>query len=272
MGLFLKTLPMIYKQQLSYQEVGIIMMASMPYSFKILWAPFVEIYSFLPFISKRKAWVVPMQFISCLILCYLYFNLERLLEEKQVYFLSSLLIFHTFMITCQDISVDSLCVELLHPVNATYAAACQSVGLRTGMGFSTTFFIALNTVEFCNKWIMPKDRPLTEPLITIPSFIMYWALVQFVSTVYILVFVNEEGNHEKDSDLDSGEEEEEELEVRPSQICAIMTDILKNKNFLYFITFLSFTFVVNSIENNIATVYMMNDVSTILLSIMSESI
>lgn len=173
MGLFLKSIPVIFKQYLTYQEIGVIMMATMPYSLKFFWAPAIEIY-YLSFIGKRKSWVVPMQLIGCAILFYLYFNIESLLQEKEVYFLSSLLIFNTFVITCQDIAVDSWAVEILHPCNSTYASACQSVGLRTGMGISTTIFIALNTVEFCNKWIFPKDEPREQPLITIPHFIYYW--------------------------------------------------------------------------------------------------
>ena len=44
MGLFLKTIPILFKNYLSYQEIGVIMMASMPYSFKFFWAPVIEIY------------------------------------------------------------------------------------------------------------------------------------------------------------------------------------------------------------------------------------
>ena len=46
------------------------MMATMPYSFKVFWAPFVELYYF-PLIGKRKSWIVPMQLIGSIILFYL---------------------------------------------------------------------------------------------------------------------------------------------------------------------------------------------------------
>lgn len=152
------------------------MMATMPYSFKFAWAPIIELYH-LPFMGKRKSWIIPMQLIGTAILVYLYLNIMQLLNDKHVYFLSGLMIFNTFVITCQDIAVDSWAVEILHPCNSTYASACQSVGIRTGMGISTTIFIALNTVEFCNRWIFPKDSPREEPLVNIPDFIFYWALI-----------------------------------------------------------------------------------------------
>lgn len=151
------------------------MMATMPYSFKFVWAPIIEIY-YISFIGKRKTWIIPTQLLGTTILFYLYLNVDQLLQEKQVYHLSGLLILNTFIITCQDIAVDSWAVEILHSCNSTYASACQSVGLRTGMGISTTIFIALNTVEFCNRWIFPKDMPREQPLINIPDFIFYWAI------------------------------------------------------------------------------------------------
>lgn len=137
--------------------------------------------------------------------------------EKQVYYLAGLLITQTFVITCQDIAVDGWAVEILHPCNSTYASACQSVGLRTGMGISTTLFIALNTVEFCNRWIYPADSPREEPLISIPNFILYWGTLQLIITIYILFIVPEKMKYDTTGfDSDEDEEEEEELTIRPN--------------------------------------------------------
>ena len=78
MGLFLQSIPVIFKKYLTYQEVGVIMMATMPYSFKVFWAPLVEIYYF-PQIGKRKSWIVPMQIIGSIILFYLSTIIDELL-------------------------------------------------------------------------------------------------------------------------------------------------------------------------------------------------
>ena len=183
-----------------------------------------------------------------------------------MYFLSGLMIFNTFVITCQDIAVDSWAVEILHPCNSTYASACQSVGIRTGMGISTTIFMALNTVEFCNKWIFPQDKPREEPLVNIPDFIFYWAFVQFSITMYILLFVPEKIKYDTSGeDLSDLEEEEDEITIKPSQIFGITWDILKNPNFVYFMAFLVMTYAANVIENTTATVYLTNDVSICLI-------
>lgn len=114
LGFFLSTIPMLFKQYLTYQEIGVIMLCTMPFSFKVLWSPIVELYSLNGF-GKRKSWVVPMQLSMCAILFYLSGSITELLMTKQVYWLTSLLTLNTFIITCQDIAVDSWAIEMLHP-------------------------------------------------------------------------------------------------------------------------------------------------------------
>ena len=84
MGLFLSTIPLLFKQYLTYQEVGVVMMATMPYSFKVLWSPIVELYQIpIPGIGgKRKSWVVPAQLVMCGILFYLQGTVIDLLQNK----------------------------------------------------------------------------------------------------------------------------------------------------------------------------------------------
>jgi PAT family acetyl-CoA transporter-like MFS transporter 1 len=59
MGMFLQSVPLLFKKYLTYQELGIIALCTMPYSFKVLWSPIVELY-YMPAIGKRKTWVVSM--------------------------------------------------------------------------------------------------------------------------------------------------------------------------------------------------------------------
>ena len=95
--------------------------------------------------------------------------------QKEVYFLTGLLIFNTFIIRCQDIPVDSWASEIIHPANASYSSSAQSIGHRFGIILSTTVFVALNSVDFCNKWIFKEKKE--EPLLSIPSFIFYWSVI-----------------------------------------------------------------------------------------------
>jgi len=98
-----------------------------------------------------------------------------MLEHKEVYKLTFIFTFMIFVITCQDIAVDSWAVEILHTDHAGYASTCQSVGQKIGMFISTSLFIALHSVDFCNTYLYPTHR--TEALLPLPTFIMIWSQV-----------------------------------------------------------------------------------------------
>lgn len=80
---------------------------------------------------------------------------------------------------------------------------------------STTVFIALNSTEFCNKYLFSEKSE--EPLLSIPQFIFLWASIQMLITLYILFFVPEKIKVKVDdgSVLDQ-EEEEDEVVILPS--------------------------------------------------------
>lgn len=75
------------------------MLCTMPFSFKVLWSPFVEFYH-IEWIGKRKTWIIPTQLIMCVILFYLRSNIEPLLIDQEVDTVSILLTFLVFVITC----------------------------------------------------------------------------------------------------------------------------------------------------------------------------
>ena len=93
---------------------------------------------------------------------------------------------------------------MLEPENSSYGSTSQSVGHKFGSILSTTVFVALNSIEFCNKYLFAEER--TEPLLSISTFIWWWAGFQFVITLYILFFVTESENS-------SGGEDEEDEEL-----------------------------------------------------------
>jgi len=82
-GFFLSSIPVIFKKYLTYSEIGVIMMCTMPFSLKVLWSPFVEFYYSEKF-GKRRSWIVPMQLILCGLLFLLKDNLESWLIDRQV--------------------------------------------------------------------------------------------------------------------------------------------------------------------------------------------
>jgi len=196
LGLFMVTVPVLFKKFLTYSEIGVIMMCTLPFSFKVLWSPFVEFYHFKS-IGKRKSWIIPTQLIMCVVLTYLREHLETLLIAKEVHEVSMLLTFFVFIITCQDIAVDAWAVEMLHPCNSTYGSSAQSIGHRLGMFISTSVFISLNSIQFCQKWIYGgeanADMPdqLVAPILTLSNFLGYYIVFQLAVTVFITFFLAE---------------------------------------------------------------------------------
>lgn len=99
LGFFLSSVPIIFKKYLTYSQIGEILLCTMPFSFKVLWAPFVEFYHFKS-IGKRKSWIIPTQLIMCVILFYLQTNLESLLIAQEVSFVALTLTLFIFITTC----------------------------------------------------------------------------------------------------------------------------------------------------------------------------
>ena len=167
----------------------------MPFSFKVLWSPFVEFY-YINWIGKRKSWIIPTQLVMCAVLFYLRANIEQLLLDKEITQVSALLTFFVFIITCQDIAVDSWAVEMLHPCNATYGSSSQSIGHRVGMFVSTSVFISLNSVEFCNRWLYSNKYEAdqlesVEPVLTLENYIFIWSTFLLFITFVIAFFIPE---------------------------------------------------------------------------------
>jgi PAT family acetyl-CoA transporter-like MFS transporter 1 len=104
---------------------------------------------------------------------------------------ASLLTFLVFIITCQDIAVDSWAVEMLHPCNATYGSTSQSIGQRIGMFISTSVFISLSSAEFCGRWIYGTRAEETDPVLSLESYLLIWPTFQIIVTTYIAFLVPE---------------------------------------------------------------------------------
>ena len=127
------------------------------------------------------------------------------MAAKQIYHLTAMLMINTLVICCQDIAVDSWALEILHPSNESYASSVQMVGMRFGGILANSVFVALNSVDFCNKYIFKikeGEEPRKEPYISFSEFVYYWACGQFVITICILFFVPEKVEFAEDEKIE----------------------------------------------------------------------
>jgi len=184
-GFFSGSVPLLFKKYLSYSEIGLLMMCTMPFSFKVLWSPFVDLY-YSKSIGKRKSWIIPTQLIISVILFFISGRLEQMLMAKEVHTVTALFTLMIFIITCQDIAVDSWAVEILHEENTSYGSACQTIGQKVGIIISNTVLMALNSVEFCNHYLYKEKYD--APILTIENFLLIWSVIQVIVTLYIFLF------------------------------------------------------------------------------------
>ena len=105
-------------------------LCSLPFSFKLLWAPAVDaLYTTRFGLGRRKTWIIPTQFIIGAILLVLAGRVDTLLGESpdgiarpiEVNALAAS--FFTLYLLCatQDIAVDAWALVLLRPENGAFA-------------------------------------------------------------------------------------------------------------------------------------------------------
>ena len=102
-------------------------------------------------------------------------------------------------------------------------------------------------------------EPRDKPLLSLEQFIWTWAIVQMAITFYILAFVPEKKYASVDQE--DKDDEEEELTIYPSQSFSIIWDIMSNPNLLKYLFFLFFTCACYSIDNNVTSVYLTNELN-----------
>ena len=106
-----------------------------------------------------------------------------------------------FFAATQDIAVDGWALTLLSPENLSFASTAQTIGLNCGYFLSFTVFLALNSVEFSNKYF--RSVPLDYPLITLGGYLQFFGSVFVLFTIWLTFFKKEENviNDEDEMDI-----------------------------------------------------------------------
>jgi hypothetical protein len=241
--------PVLYKKHLSYSELGVIMMCSVPFSIKMLWSPIVEFYFWSSF-GQRKSWIVPTQLVMFITLMLFKDQIEPLVEAKEVNLITGILTFVIFVITCQDIAVDAWAVEILHKENTEYSSFCQTVGVKVGGLVTGTVFISMASEDFCIQWFGASSA-----LWTISGVVEGYCWYLLAITTYVALFVPEGQKNKRVQSEDSLQEGEATI----NQTLEIFKDVFKNKQVR---TFFSFIFVMKlgtAVYEKTGRVYLTSD-------------
>ncbi|EJT48002.1 hypothetical protein A1Q1_03040 [Trichosporon asahii var. asahii CBS 2479] len=134
----------------------------------------------------------------------------------------------------QDIAVDGWALTLLSPPNLSYASTAQTIGLGIGSALAFTVFLALNSVDFANRYF--RSVPADVPLVTLGPYMKFWGLIYLVVTVWLVFFKTEDPVSATDPDLDV------------KKVYRVMWSIVSLKNiqsFLFILLIAKFGFQVN---------------------------
>ncbi|KAI5955355.1 hypothetical protein KGF54_001916 [Candida jiufengensis] len=240
-GLAFGSIPFILKSKLSYSQVGIFSLAAYPYSLKLIWSPFVDsIYS--KKIGRRKSWIIPIQTISGLVLIYLGFIIDKLIEDPKQYLNLITLCFFILVLCCatQDIAVDGWALTCLSPESLSYASTAQTIGINTGYFSSFTIFLALNSPDFANKYLrsVPKDIGL----FTLGQYLTFWGWV-YILVTGIVFFIPEDPPHLVNINKDKIAKEKGVYNLKNkwnqlSEVYSSMYEVLKLPNVQTFVVIL----------------------------------
>jgi len=129
-GFFITVLPVFLREAgWSRTSLGLMSLLGLPWFFKPLWAPLVDRFS-VPFLGRRKSWILPC--MGALALSVMVLGAEEPAADRALtgLFLVAVMILIT---ATQDIAVDGLAVDILHPGERGPGNAAQVIGFKVGM-------------------------------------------------------------------------------------------------------------------------------------------
>lgn len=186
------SIPLILQSKsVSYKDQAFFSFVFWPFSLKLLWAPLVDALYFSRF-GRRKSWLVPTQYLLGLFMLYLSVTVNSLLQSEggpKVVTLTAVFFMLAFLAATQDIAVDGWALTMLSRQNVGYASTCNSVGQTAGYFLGNVLFLALESADFCNKYL--RIEPKDTGIVTLPDFLFFWGMVFLVSTTLVAVFKRE---------------------------------------------------------------------------------
>lgn len=134
----------------SLQTLGLLTLVGLPYTWKFLWAPFMDRFV-LPFIGRRRGWIFLTQGVLTLLILTLGHTdiLEHSLRAALLAFLLA------FVSASQDIVIDAYRADLLRPQERGPGAAASVLGYRLAMLASGALALIL-----AGHWGWPRTYTL----------------------------------------------------------------------------------------------------------------
>lgn len=188
---------LLQNRKVSYSEQALFSFVTWPFSLKLLWAPIVDSV-FWHKVGRRKSWLVPVQLGIGLFMIILSQSIGALLtddpttgKKPDIYVLTFIFLMLNFLAATQDIAVDGWALTMLKRRNVGYASTCNTAGQTAGFFIGNVIFLALESSEFCNKYLRSSEEQLPTGIVTFESFLYHCGIVFIVITVLVAVMKRE---------------------------------------------------------------------------------
>jgi PAT family beta-lactamase induction signal transducer AmpG len=122
-------------------EIGFLTLVGAAYTFKFLWAPFIDRYV-PPFMGRRRGWMALSQVLLGLTIC----GMGLLDPSRSLFWLAALATLVAFLSATQDIAFDAYSADVLRHDERAAGAAIRTLGYRIGMVVSGGLAIWLAAV------------------------------------------------------------------------------------------------------------------------------
>ncbi|XP_041120744.1 acetyl-coenzyme A transporter 1-like [Polyodon spathula] len=201
------SIPLILQSKnVSYTDQAFFSFVFWPFSLKLLWAPLVDSI-YLQRFGRRKSWLVPTQYLLGLFMLYLSYTVDSLLENDgqkgpDIVTLTAVFFLFEFLAATQDIAVDGWALTMLSRENVGYASTCNSVGQTAGYFLGNVLFLALESPNFCNKYL--RFEPQAKGIVTLSDFLFFWGIVFLVTTTLVAILKKENCKKSKPSEETQG--------------------------------------------------------------------
>jgi len=189
LGLPLGSLPIILVEKgATYAELSAISLSGFPFSFKILWASFLDKY-FIKSFGKRKTYIVPCKYIIGILYLIYSSYVDDDINNLNITPIATVLLITIILEATADIAVDGWVLTILSEENVALGPTCQSVGQNLGWFLSQFIFVQITSVKFANDYIY--TTPSDQPLISYGAYFKFWGIFTLIVTFLIHFFKKE---------------------------------------------------------------------------------
>ncbi len=115
-------------EKVDLAAIGWFSLASLPYSLKFLWSPFLDRFS-LPFLGRRRGWLIVTQLALTVAIAFMAFQQPK--EALKLLAINAIVI--AFLSATQDIAVDAYRTDILEKLEMGAGAAVFILGYRIAL-------------------------------------------------------------------------------------------------------------------------------------------